>query len=96
MNILKKWKDWKARKKATAFAHYEKADAAALQALYNGEAEPEQQKRALSWIVHQASGMYEFNYFGSERDTSFALGRSFVGQQIIGVIKQHTPSERNE
>lgn len=63
------------------------ADATAVRALADGNADAEQQKRALRWIVEQASGTYSFNYFPSERDTAFALGRCFVGQQIVGLLK---------
>jgi len=81
------------RKKATAIGHAEPADISALQALERGDADEFQQRRALSWIVYQASGMYEFNYWpNSERDTAFALGRQFVGQQIVGHLKIHVPS----
>ena len=62
---------------------WELADAVAFQALVRGEAEPEQQKRALKWIIESAAGTYEFSYYPSERDTAFALGRVFVGQQIV-------------
>ena len=95
MKILTRIYDgWKPRKKATAMAIYEPADASALIALQRGDASPEQQQRALGWIITQASGMYEFNYFGDERDTSFALGRAFVGQQIIGIINGTVTKEK--
>lgn len=66
---------------------YEAADASAIQALIRGEADEYQQKRALKWIIEQAAGTYDlaFRPGGEEgrRDTDFALGRSFVGQQIV-------------
>lgn len=62
---------------------WELADAVAFQALVRGEAAPEQQMRALKWVIEHAAGTYEFNYYPSERDTAFALGRAFVGQQIV-------------
>lgn len=64
-------------------AEYELADASAIQALMRGEADEGQQQRALKWIVEVAAGMYQFQYYPSERDTAFALGRGFVGQQIV-------------
>jgi hypothetical protein len=69
---------------------YIAADALAIQALVEGTAEPQQQKRAIDWIVMQASGMYEFNYYKTDRDTSFGLGRAFVGQQIVKLMKINT------
>lgn len=68
----------------------EPADTTALQALQRGEADPEQQKRALDWIITKASGMYEFSYFtghDGQRNTDFALGRAYVGQQIVRELK---------
>lgn len=85
-----------ARKKATRALgphippDWEVADASAIQALVNGTAEPHQQKRALQWIVERAAGTYEFNYYPSDRDTAFALGRSFVGQQIVKLTRINT------
>ncbi len=61
---------------------YEDADVAAFQALAAGTADDVQQKRALDWLMLRAAGTYDFHYYSSERDTSFALGRAFVGQQI--------------
>jgi len=68
-------------------ALYALADASAVRALMDGEATPEQQIRALRWIVEVAAGAYEFHYYGNERDTTFALGRAFVGQQIVKMTK---------
>lgn len=62
----------------------------ALQALYAGEATDHQQKMALQWIINHASGAYTPSFVkgaDGERDTNFALGRAFVGQQIIGLLK---------
>lgn len=62
----------------------------ALQALYEGRATDHQQKEALAWIINHASLAHSPLYQGGEdgnRDTAFALGRAFVGQQIIGLLK---------
>ena len=66
---------------------YRKADAAALQAMRRGEATPDQQLRALEYIVEticDRNGM-SFRPGGPEgaRDTDFAEGRRFVGNQIV-------------
>jgi hypothetical protein len=66
---------------------YELADVSAVQALARGEATPEQQQRALRWVIERAAGAYEFNYYPTDRDTAFALGRSFVGQQLVKLTK---------
>lgn len=62
-------------------------DVGALQALARGEAEAHQQKRALGLIVERITAMYERQYHPTDRDTAFALGRAFVGQQIVGLLK---------
>jgi len=75
---------------------YLAADAAAIQALMIGEAEPEQQKRALAFIINNIAGTYQFNYYPSERDTAFALGRTFVGQQIVKLTKVNVSTLRSD
>lgn len=67
---------------------YELADASALQALQTGTADAGQQRRALDWIINQAAATYEMPYRPeSARDTDFMLGRVFVGQQIVKMLK---------
>lgn len=66
---------------------YELADASAFQALQRGDASADQQQRAIKWLVEKAAGTYEFNYYPSDRDTCFALGRAFVGQQTVKLLK---------
>ena len=68
-------------------AAWEPADVVAVNALNAGTADPEQQKRALRWIIEVCAGAYEFHYHPSERDTAFALGRGFVGQQIVKLLR---------
>jgi hypothetical protein len=58
----------------------------ALKALWDGEATAYQQRMALEWIIFQASGVgdepFRSDADGGERETSYALGRQFVGRQI--------------
>ena len=72
-------------------AAYELADVTAVQAVLAGTANPEQQRRAMRWVSEQAAGTYDMAYRpGAEdgrRDTDFALGRAFVGQQIVKLSK---------
>ena len=77
---------------------YEVADIGAVQGLLAGTASPEQQRRALRWVIEVACGTYDFHYQpGSERDTAFGLGRAFVGQQIVKLTKLNLSSiRRNE
>lgn len=68
-------------------AEYDVADVSAFQALERGEANDEQQKRALNWIIVHCSRMYDFHFYPNDRDTSFALGRAFVGQQVVKLLR---------
>lgn len=65
---------------------YRDADVAALKALAAGTATDVQQKRALDWIINSA-GTYDLSFRAdSERVTSFAEGKRFVGLQIVKMI----------
>ena len=70
---------------------YDNADAAAIQALVKGNATADQQKRAIDWIVTKACGTYDFPYRpgaqDGDRDTCIAIGKMFVGQQIVKLMK---------
>lgn len=67
---------------------WERADVAAIQALARGEADAEQQARALRWIVNSACATYEMPYRPEgDRDTAFYAGRIFAGQQIVKLTK---------
>ena len=69
-------------------ASWDDADAGAVQALARGDAGPEQQKRALDWIINLACGTYDLSFSpDSDRATSFAEGRRFVGLQIVKLIR---------
>jgi hypothetical protein len=66
---------------------WETADAGALQALARGEALPHQQQRALDFIIKSLAGTYDMSYRPeSDRDTSFAEGRRFVGLQVVKLL----------
>lgn len=67
---------------------WKKADAYAIQALQKGTATPEQQQRALKWIVEGACGTYDFcQNPESERLSAIFDGRRFAGLQIVKLIK---------
>ena len=73
-----------------ASPHYAKADVYAMQALMTGTANEQQQKRALAWIIHHACMTYHQSFrpgVNGDRDTCFAEGRRFVGNQIIRLTK---------
>ena len=78
-------------------AVYELADISALQALQCGNASPDQQKRALDWLIKRAALTYEFHYYPERPgDTAFALGRAFVGQQVVKLLTLNLMSLRRE
>lgn len=65
-------------------------EAGALQALYAGTAQPHQQKMALDYIINRLAGTYDTHYFPGpegERNTAFALGKAYVGQQMVKLLK---------
>jgi len=63
------------------------ADAQALKALARGEANADQQRRALKWIVEGACLTYDLSFHPeSDRLTSLAEGRRFVGTQIVKLV----------
>ena len=66
---------------------YELADIAAIKGVFAGTASPEQQQRAMKWIVETACATYDLSYRPtSDRDTSFAEGRRFVGLQLVKAL----------
>jgi len=67
---------------------YDKADLIAVKACMEGRAEPYQQRLALEWIVY-ACGTYETPWRpgqDGQRDSDFASGKQFIGQQIVKLI----------
>lgn len=72
-------------------AAYDRADVIALQALDQGIADADQQKRALDWIIHNAAMTYDMSFRpgGDEgdRDSAFAEGKRHVGNQIVKMTK---------
>lgn len=69
-------------------APYELADASAIQALQRGDASPDQQRRALDYVINNLCANYDLSYRpDSDRDTAFAEGKRFVGLQIVKMLK---------
>ena len=65
---------------------YVKADVAAIQAMKRGEATADQQIRAIEYIVGTISDRNGMSFRpgpDGDRDTAFAEGRRFVGNQIV-------------
>lgn len=70
---------------------WEPADASAMQALVRGDCPPHLQQRAMAFIINNLCGTYDLPYrpggADAERDTSFALGKMHVGQQMVKLLK---------
>jgi hypothetical protein len=84
---------------------WEPADVAAIQALVRGDASPEQQRRAVDYIINDIAGTYDMSYRpDSERDSVFAEGKRYVGLQLVKAVnlnlarirqaKSKTPQEQ--
>lgn len=72
---------------------YSKHDVYAIQALQKGIASPDQQQQALKFIVDVLAIAGDWPFMPeSARDTDIALGRQFVGKQIIK-FTQLTPDD---
>lgn len=72
-------------------ADHDVAEVSAIQALAAGNASPDQQKRALDYIIVVLAGTYDMSYRpNSQRDTDFAEGKRFVGNQIVLMTKLDT------
>jgi hypothetical protein len=66
---------------------YEIPDVVAFQALHRGEADADQQKRVLKYLIETLCGTYDLAYRpASARDTDFALGKAWVGQQAVKLL----------
>ena len=68
---------------------YVKADVVALQAWSRGEATPDQQKRSAEFILETICDRTGMSYrpgLDGDRDTAFAEGRRFVGNQIVKLV----------
>lgn len=80
-------------------AHYDIADAAAIQALARGDASPDQQKRALIWIVEVCSARSDMSFrpgAGGDRDTIFAEGKRWVGIQVAKLANLNLMNMKKE
>jgi hypothetical protein len=73
------------------------ADLAAVKALHAGTATPEQQRRALDWIMKRAAGIGEVSFHpGDSHATAFKDGRRFVGLILANVLAKTMDALRRE
>ena len=72
-------------------APFDNADVAALKALRDGTASPEQQRRGLTFIVEYLARTYAPSFDPlNPRNTSFAEGCRHVGNQIVKLLNWRT------
>lgn len=68
-------------------AKYTNADVAAIKAVAAGNASPDQQRRALKWVVHDVARTYDETFVPGQPDSSDHLsGRRNVGLQIMKLV----------
>ena len=75
---------------ATELREYAYADAAAIQAVFEGRADEHQQRRAMRFIVDEIADTYNLPYRpgpDGDRETCVAAGRMFVGQALVTISK---------
>lgn len=64
------------------------ADVAAVQAVSQGRATPDQQIRAYAWIIERAAMTYDETFHPeSDRMSNFMQGRRFVGLKLVLLSK---------
>jgi len=58
----------------------------AIQAVWLGSANEGQQKLAMTFILESLCNRMGNQFYQNERETTFALGKKFVGDHIVGAI----------
>lgn len=59
---------------------------AAVKALSRGEATPDQQIHALTWIIHEVCGTYKSDYRTDSRDHAKVSGQRSVGVILVDLV----------
>lgn len=76
---------------------YEIPDVSAIQAVARGDASPEQQRRAIVFIIESAAGAYLETFHPDDaRWSDFAQGRRFVGTQLIKLCRLNVTELLNQ
>jgi hypothetical protein len=71
-----------------AFPDIDVSDAAAIKAMNIGAATPEQQKRALDWMLKKACIIGGISMDADPHRTAFNEGKRFVGASILYVLSE--------
>jgi hypothetical protein len=91
---LAPWRPWKPvevnETPVVGPGYLNKADAIAIKAMAQGEATPDQQKRALDAVMYRIACMDDLSFraddHGGERDGAFAEGKRYVALQMKKII----------
>lgn len=78
---------------------YEVADVVAVQALMRGEADADQQVRAVGYLINQLCAYYDLSFRpgpDGARETDFMEGRRFVGAQMVKLSKLNVSKLRQD
>jgi hypothetical protein len=68
-------------------APFDQLIVASLHAMMDGTATPHQQKKLIEWIINKASRANGMHYTDHQADKDFAMGRAFVGQQMLELLR---------
>lgn len=68
------------------FPEHKLADIAAIKALYIGEASPDQQKRALTWIIQKMSNVSGSSFDSDPATYGFKEGKRKIGIDLTYVL----------
>ena len=60
---------------------------ASLHAMMDGTATPHQQRMLIEWIINKAARANGMHYADNVRDSDFSMGRAFVGQQMLELLR---------
>ena len=60
---------------------------ASLHAMMDGKATAHQQKSLIEWIINKAARANGMHFADNERDSNFSMGRAFVGQQMLDLLR---------
>lgn len=75
----------------------ELADIASMQAISRGDANEDQQRRALAFIIERICATYDLSYRpGDAGAMTFAEGKRFVGLQLVALIKTNLATWSND
>lgn len=81
-------------------APFELAEAKAIQQLARGEANEEEQRRALQWIINDLCRVGKVPFAGDDeggdRATNVLIGRLFVGNQILRLANTNLEDLKTE